>query len=34
MKMAFIVHDEFFTPRVMEMLTAAGIDCYTLQEGC
>ena len=29
MKMAFIVHSEFFTDRVMQLLDAAGIDYYT-----
>jgi hypothetical protein len=29
MKMAFLVHNEYFTPRVMEVLTEAGIDYYT-----
>ena len=27
--MAFIVHNEHFTPRVMQLLTDAGIDYYT-----
>lgn len=29
MKMAFVVHNEYFTPRVMELLKDAGIDYYT-----
>ena len=29
MKMTFIVHNEFFTPRVMQLLKDAGIDYYT-----
>ena len=29
MKMAFIVHNEYFTPRVMQLLKDAGIDYYT-----
>jgi hypothetical protein len=29
MKMAFIVHNEYFTPRVMALLKDAGIDYYT-----
>lgn len=29
MKMAFIVHNEYFTPRVMELLKQSGIDYYT-----
>lgn len=29
MKMAFIIHNEYFTPRVMKLLEAAGIDYYT-----
>jgi nitrogen regulatory protein PII len=29
MKMAFVVHNEHFTQRVMELLTEAGIDYYT-----
>jgi N-acetyl-beta-hexosaminidase len=32
MKMAFIVHNEFFTPTVMELLNDAGIDYYTRWE--
>jgi len=32
MKMAFIVHSEFFTDRVMQLLDAAGIDYYTRWE--
>ena len=32
MKMAFIVHNEFFTPKVMELLKEAGIDYYTRWE--
>lgn len=29
MKLAFVVHNEYFTPRVMELLKDAGIDYYT-----
>ena len=29
MKMAFVVHNEYFTPRVMNLLQALGIDYYT-----
>ena len=29
MKMAFIVHNEYFTSRVMQLLKEAGIDYYT-----
>ena len=29
MKMAFIVHNEYFTSRVMQLLKDAGIDYYT-----
>jgi hypothetical protein len=29
MKMAFIVHNDYFTPRVMQLLKEAGIDYYT-----
>jgi hypothetical protein len=32
MKMAFIVHNEYFTPRVMQLLRDAGIDYYTRWE--
>ena len=32
MKMAFIVHNEYFTPRVMQLLKDAGIDYYTRWE--
>jgi nitrogen regulatory protein PII len=32
MKLAFIVHNEFQSPRVMEILRAAGIDYYTRWE--
>lgn len=32
MKMAFIVHNEYFTPRVMQLLREAGIDYYTRWE--
>ncbi|MBI4192097.1 MAG: hypothetical protein HY525_16350 [Betaproteobacteria bacterium] len=32
MKIAFVVHNELFTPRVMELLDAAGIDYYTRWE--
>jgi hypothetical protein len=28
-KLAFIVHNEYFTPRVMQLLKDAGIDYYT-----
>ena len=27
--MAFVVHNEYFTPRVMQLLKEAGIDYYT-----
>jgi hypothetical protein len=27
--MAFLVHNEYFTPRVMQLLKEAGIDYYT-----
>ena len=27
--MAFLVHNEYFTPRVMQVLKEAGIDYYT-----
>ena len=27
--MAFVVHNEYFTPRVMQLLKDAGIDYYT-----
>ena len=30
--MAFIVHNEFFTPTVMELLNEVGIDYYTRWE--
>jgi hypothetical protein len=29
MKLAFVVHNELFTSRVMQLLDAAGIDYYT-----
>ena len=29
MKMAFIVHNEYLTPRVMQLIRDAGIDYYT-----
>lgn len=29
MKIAFVIHNEFFTPQVMQLLAAAGIDYYT-----
>jgi len=29
MKLAFIVHNDYFTPRVMKLLKDAGIDYYT-----
>jgi len=29
MKMAFVVHNEHFTPEVMQLLKDAGIDYYT-----
>ena len=32
MKIAFVVHNEFFTSRVMQLLGAAGIDYYTRWE--
>lgn len=32
MKMAFIVHNEYFTPRMMHLLREAGIDYYTRWE--
>jgi len=32
MKMAFIVHNEYFTPRVMQLLKDAGVDYYTRWE--
>lgn len=32
MKLAFIVHNEYFTPRVMQLLKDAGIDYYTRWE--
>ncbi|HSE01750.1 MAG TPA: hypothetical protein VLB72_13540 [Burkholderiales bacterium] len=32
MKMAFIVHNEYFTPRMMQLLKDAGIDYYTRWE--
>jgi len=33
MNMAFIVHNEHFTPRVMQLLKDAGIDYYTRWDG-
>ena len=32
MKIAFVVHNELFTSRVMQLLAAAGIDYYTRWE--
>jgi hypothetical protein len=32
MKLAFLVHNDYFTPRVMELLKRAGIDYYTRWE--
>lgn len=32
MKMAFIVHNDYHTPRVMQLLKSAGIDYYTRWE--
>lgn len=32
MKFAFIVHNEYFSSRVMQLLDAAGIDYYTRWE--
>lgn len=32
MKLAFVVHNEFMTPRVMQLLKARGIDYYTRWE--
>ena len=32
MKLAFIVHTEYFTPRVMQLLKVAEIDYYTRWE--
>lgn len=29
MKLAFIVHNDYFTPRVMQLLKDSGIDYYT-----
>lgn len=29
MKMAFIVHNEYYAPRVLQMMKSAGIDYYT-----
>jgi hypothetical protein len=29
MKLAFVIHNDFLTPRVMQLMTAAGIDYYT-----
>jgi hypothetical protein len=29
MKLAFVIHTEFLTPRVMELIKDAGIDYYT-----
>lgn len=33
MKMAFLVHNEYFSPRVMKLLKDAGIDYYTRWDG-
>lgn len=33
MKMAFLVHNEYLTPRVMQLLQESGIDYYTRWEG-
>ena len=33
MKMAFIVHNEYYKTQVMELLKAAGIDYYTRWDG-
>ena len=33
MKMAFLVHNEYFTARVMKLLKDAGIDYYTRWDG-
>ncbi len=32
MKIAFVIHNEYFSSRVMELLKAAGIDYYTRWE--
>lgn len=32
MKMAFVVHNEFYTSRVMQLLNGVGIDYYTRWE--
>lgn len=32
MKMAFIVHNEYFTKQVMQLLTSSGVDYYTRWE--
>lgn len=32
MKIAFVIHNEHFTSRVMELLTVSGIDYYTRWE--
>lgn len=32
MKIAFVVHNEHYTARVMQLLSAAGIDYYTCWE--
>lgn len=29
MKIAFVIHNEFFTPQVMQLMAAADIDYYT-----
>lgn len=29
MKIAFVIHNELFTPQVMQLMAAAGIDYYT-----
>lgn len=33
MKMAFLVHSEYLTPRVMQLLQESGIDYYTRWDG-
>ncbi len=32
MKLAFIVHNEYYTPKVMQLLRSAGIDYFTSWE--
>lgn len=32
MKLAFIVHNEYYTPKVMQLLKSAGIDYFTSWE--